>query len=336
MHLSSGAVDRYFSVMTTPSTLGLDPTLWTVAAIACLALLGLGVGHTAGRLVHLFGAADASGDPLPGGAPRTLTAPAGQSEAAAPASEGGSVAGTTPAPAEAEDDEGPPPPRCPFCRAELAFVPWTPTVASRAFRRRGACPHCEQVIRPHLAVVVATGALFAVVGIVAATEPRWSPADLLAVLWLAALTAVLSVIDLRVLRLPDPLVGPGYAIAFLLLAAAVFLPPTGQGLDRAGAALVSMVLVTVLYWLLWRVSPRGFGFGDVKLSGLTGLYAGWAAGPMGALVAVFWAFAAFSAVGLVLLALRRLRPMQPFPLGPFMLCATLVTVLVGAPLVVHL
>lgn len=335
MHLSSGAAGRYFSVMTTPSPLGLDPTLWTVAATAALALIGLGVGHAAGRLVHLFGSADPPGDPRPGGARRTLTAPAGQGEATAPATGGGSAAGAPIASAEGEDEEGPPPPRCPFCRAELAFVPWTPTVASRAFRRRGACPHCEQVIRPHLAVVLTTGALFAAVGIVAVTDPRWSPVDLLAVLWLAALTAVLSVIDLRVLRLPDPLVGPGYAVAFVLLAAAVFLPPTGQGLDRAGAALVSMVLVTVLYWLLWRVSPRGFGFGDVKLSGLTGLYAGWAAGPMGALASVFWAFAAFSALGLVLMALRRLRPMQPFPLGPFMLGSTLVTVLAGAPLVVH-
>jgi leader peptidase (prepilin peptidase)/N-methyltransferase len=325
--------------MTTPSALGLDPTLWTVAASAVLALIGLGVGHVSGRLVHLFGSVEPFGDPRPGAAPRTLTAPAGQSDAKAAAPEEGATAATPLAHTGGEDDgegdEGPPPPRCPFCRAELAFVPWTPTVASRAFRRRGACPHCEQVIRPHLAVVIATGALFAVVGAVAVADPRWSPVDLLAVLWLAALTVVLSVIDLRVLRLPDPLVGPGYAVAFLLLAAAVFLPPTEEGLDRAGAAMVSMVLVTVLYWLLWRVSPRGFGFGDVKLSGLTGLYAGWAAGPMGALVAVFWAFAAFSAVGLVLLVLRRLTPLQPFPLGPFMLGATLVTVLVGAPLVVH-
>ncbi|WP_121186234.1 A24 family peptidase [Nocardiopsis sp. Huas11] len=321
--------------MTTPSTLGLDPTLWTVTATASLALIGLGVGHVAGRLVYLFGSAEPAGDPRPGGASRTLAAPAGRGDAAEPAPGGASAPGAPLAHTEGEDDEGPPPPRCPFCRAELSFVPWTPTVASRAFRRRGACPHCEQVVRPHLAVVIATGALFAVVGVVAVTDPRWSPVELLAVLWLAALTAVLSVIDLRVLRLPDPLVGPGYAVAFLLFAAAVFLPPTEHGLDRAGAALVSMVLVTVLYWLLWRVSPRGFGFGDVKLSGLTGLYAGWAAGPMGALVAVFWAFAAFSVLGLVLLALRRIRPMQPFPLGPFMLGATLVTVLVGAPLVVH-
>ena len=37
-------------------------------------------------------------------------------------------------------------------------------------------------------------------------------------------------------------------------------------------ALVGMVLITVLYWILWRVHPRGLGFGDVKFSGLTGLH----------------------------------------------------------------
>ena len=183
-------------------------------------------------------------------------------------------------------------------------------------------------------MIVATVTLFALVG---AALPfhlhQWSLFGLSAVLWAAALGALLSAIDLRVMRLPDAVVAPAYPMAGLLLAAAVLLPPSGPDLERGARALVGMVLVTVLYWSLWRFHPRGLGFGDVKLSGLTGLYAGWAAGPVGALVGAFWAFAAFSVVGLVFLLLRKATRSDPLPLGPFMVAATLATLLAGRPLI---
>lgn len=231
------------------------------------------------------------------------------------------------------EDDGPPPPRCPHCRAELPFARGFPVVTARAFRQRGVCPHCERRVRPHPAVIIGTALLFALVGALAPWHVGdWSPFGVLALLWLIALGVPLSVIDLRVMRLPDALVAPAYPVAALLLAAAVLLPPVGPDLARGSQALVGMVLITVLYWLMWRIKPGGLGFGDVKLSGLTGLYAGWAAGPVGALVAAFWAFAAFSLVGLALLALRRITRAEPLPLGPFMLAATLATALAGHPL----
>lgn len=323
--------EGYLPSMPIPSALTFSP-LWTVLATVSLVLLGLAVGRINGRLVPLFGPA-----PLPAAdGPDTVAARgdgrplAGHDDATA---ERGATEGAPRGlpPGEA-DDEGPPPPRCPHCLAELRFLRGFPAVEARFFRRRGACPHCEQVVRSHPAVAVATAVLFGLVGALAALRPELSPFGLLAVLWLVAVGVLLSVIDLRVLRLPDAVVAPAYPIAVALIGASVLLPPSGPDLGRAVAALWSMVLVTVLYWLLWRVHRGGIGFGDVKLSGLTALYAGWAAGPLGALVAVFWAFAAFSVVGIVLMALRRLTRRDPFPLGPFMLAATLATVLAGQPL----
>lgn len=337
--------------MPTPLVLTSSPLLWAVLAAAALGVLGIVVGRGAGRLVHLFGparpplvpeaASDARPSPTPlnttqhgatgeftgkEGAPDTPLAappPAASAPVAAPGS------GLDPE----EEDDGPPPPCCPHCRAELRFVRGLPAVAARPFRQRGACPHCERCVRPHPAVIVTTALLFALIGALAPWHlPDWSPMGVLAVLWLVALGVPLSVIDLRVMRLPDALVAPAYPVAALLLAAAVLLPPAGPDLERGSQALVSMALVTVLYWLLWRIKPGGLGFGDVKLSGLTGLYAGWAAGPVGALVAAFWAFAAFALLGLALLALRRITRTDPLPLGPFMLAATLATVLTGSPL----
>jgi leader peptidase (prepilin peptidase)/N-methyltransferase len=320
--------------MPTPSTLLLHPHLWAASVAVLLALLGAVVGQVNGRLVHLFGPAN----PPPAPASRGSLAPSAdrqvqpaRDDATAVPDTGEDVHGGRRLP-PLDDDEGPPPPRCPHCRAELRFLRWFPAVESRTFRRRGACPHCEQVVRSHPAVVVVTAALFGCVGLWATLQPHWSPFGVLAVLWLTAVGVPLAVIDLRVMRLPDAVVLPAYPVAAVLIGLAVLLPPEGPDTDRAAGALVSMVLVTVLYWLLWRVHSAGLGFGDVKLSGLTALYAGWAAGTLGALVAVFWAFAAFSLVGVVLMALRRLTRRDPFPLGPFMLAAALATVLTGGAL----
>ncbi|GAA1468615.1 A24 family peptidase [Nocardiopsis exhalans] len=327
--------------MPTPLVFTPSPLLWAVLAAVSLCALGIVVGRATGRLVYLFGSADpsrSSEPPAEAGSPSVLRTARSR---ALPGQEGASDAPlgapSRPPPAspglDPGEDDGPPPPRCPHCRAELPFARGFPVVTARAFRQRGVCPHCERRVRPHPAVIIGTALLFALVGALAPWHVGdWSPFGVLALLWLIALGVPLSVIDLRVMRLPDALVAPAYPVAALLLAAAVLLPPVGPDLARGSQALVGMVLITVLYWLMWRIKPGGLGFGDVKLSGLTGLYAGWAAGPVGALVAAFWAFAAFSLVGLALLALRRITRAEPLPLGPFMLAATLATALAGHPL----
>lgn len=331
--------------MPTPATSVLEPHLWMTAVAVCLLLFGAAVGRVGGRLVPLFGPARPPREPRPHGPLAVRRAgPRSTEHAHAPTTPADVddvddvVTGPPgrpphPAPDDEHDDEGPPPPRCPHCRAELRFLRWFPVVAARAFHRRGACPHCEQVIRTGVVAVCGTALLFGLVGLWAVRQPQWCPFDVLAALWLVAVGVPLSIIDARVMRLPDAIVAPAYLVAFALIGAALLLPPGGPDLGRTVDALVGMVLVTSLYWLLWRVHNAGLGFGDVKLSGFTGLYAGWAAGPFGALVAVFWAFAVFSLMGIGLMALRRLTRKDPFPLGPFMLATTLATVLAGGALV---
>lgn len=308
--------------MSTPLALSLTLTLWSIPAALTLGLVGLLVGRATGRLVHLFGPAHPHTEPI---RPAPV-GPLGQDGATPGAlTEEGALEG---------QDTGPPPPRCPHCHTELLFVRGLPAVAARDFRRLGRCPWCERDVDRHVPAAIATAVLFALVGAVFPDHLRdWSLFGLAAVLWFAALGTLLSAIDLRVMRLPDAVVAPAYPMAGMLLAASVLLPPSGPDLHRGAQALVGMALITVLYWSLWRVHPRGLGFGDVKLSGLTGLYSGWAAGPVGALVGAFWAFAAFAVVGLVLLLLRRAGRSDPLPLGPFMIAATLATVVAGRPLI---
>lgn len=307
--------------MSTPLAPSLVLMLWSIPTALALGLAGLLIGRATGRSVHLFGPAHPHTEPI-------RPAPVGP-----PGQDGAIPEGVAEEGALEERDTAPPPPRCPHCHTELSFVRGLPTVAARDFRRLGRCPWCERDVATHAPVVITTALLFALIGAVFPHHLQdWSLFGLAAVLWFAALGALLSAIDLRVMRLPDAVVAPAYPMAGLLLAASVLLPPSGPDPQRGAQALVGMVLITVLYWSLWRVHPRGLGFGDVKLSGLTGLYTGWAAGPVGALVGAFWAFAAFAVVGLVLLLLRRAGRSDPLPLGPFMIAATLATVIAGRPL----
>jgi leader peptidase (prepilin peptidase) / N-methyltransferase len=101
---------------------------------------------------------------------------------------------------------------------------------------------------------------------------RWSL--LPAYLYLGAIGAALTLIDLDVQRLPDLIVLPSYPIVFVLLLVPTMV--TGQW----GALLRAVLAGFALYvgaLVLALVSPGdgGLGRGDVKLAGVLGLLLGW-------------------------------------------------------------
>ncbi|WP_232524445.1 prepilin peptidase [Nocardiopsis gilva] len=204
---------------------------------------------------------------------------------------------------EPDDDSGPPPPTCPHCGAEIPFLRWLPVPRSAGFLRHGRCPSCRATVTTSTATVWATAAVFAGIGATAGlglgiTGHSW--AALAALLVFGALGAVLSVIDIRVHRLPDVLVLRSYPVALpLVLGGALAAAYVGGPADRLGAAdaatadsltglsnlggvaggvsgaLVGMVGLAAFYGLLWFIYPAGMGWGDVKLSGMLGLFLGW-------------------------------------------------------------
>jgi len=80
----------------------------------------------------------------------------------------------------------------------------------------------------------------------------------------------------------------------------------------------------VLAWI-W---PRGMGFGDVKLSGVVGMYLGWLS--WGALVVGgFAGFLIGGVTGIALILAGRAGRKSTIPYGPYMLAGALVGVLWG-------
>jgi leader peptidase (prepilin peptidase)/N-methyltransferase len=173
-------------------------------------------------------------------------------------------------------------------------------------------------------VELGTGAGFAVMAL------RFGPSPVLpAFLLLAALAPVLTVTDLRWRRLPDPLTLPAYPAATALLAAGALAIPGGT--RHFLSALAGLAAAWLFFALLAGSHPAGLGWGDVKLSGVLGLYLGWL-GAAAVAAGLLGAFVLAALAGLGLIAAGRATRKTQIPFGPFML-ASAITVIAASGLV---
>jgi prepilin signal peptidase PulO-like enzyme (type II secretory pathway) len=150
-------------------------------------------------------------------------------------------------------------------------------------------------------------------------------AELPAYLYLAAVGAPLAFIDVAVKRLPDPFTLPSYLAGLALLGVAAV---AGGHPMRLAYALAGLAVLWAIYALQHLLAPGAIGWGDVKLSGVLGLYLGWLG------VGAWWlgTLAGFVLGGLYaagLLITRRGSRTSEIPFGPFMLAGALAGILIG-------
>lgn len=148
--------------------------------------------------------------------------------------------------------------------------------------------------------------------------------ELVAFLYLAAVSIALALIDLETRRLPNVLVLPTYAVGAVLLTAAAALGGQWAHLASAGVGLAGLGLG---YLLLAIARPGGMGLGDVKLAGALGLYLGWL-GPETLAVGSIAGFLLGGGAGLVLL-LRGAGRRATIAFGPWLLAGAWVGILAG-------
>lgn len=144
--------------------------------------------------------------------------------------------------------------------------------------------------------------------------------------WLALVPVgvALAYVDWHTLLLPTWLVGRTYAVVLPLVLLAAAVTREADDLVRAGWG---WLVAGGVFWLLWRIHPRGMGYGDVRLSGVLGL----ALGQLGWAELLVGVYAAFLLGGLLggLLSALRVVERRGFPFGPFMLVGALVGVAAG-------
>jgi leader peptidase (prepilin peptidase)/N-methyltransferase len=167
-------------------------------------------------------------------------------------------------------------------------------------------------------VELGTGAGFALMALRFGLSPVL-PAFLL----LAALAPALAVTDLRWQRLPDRLTLPAYPAAALLLAGGALAVPGGAG--HFLSALAGLAAAWLFFALLALIHPAGLGWGDVKLSGVLGLYLGWL-GPAAVVAGLLGAFVLAALAGLGLIATGKATRKSQIPFGPFMLASAIATI----------
>lgn len=172
--------------------------------------------------------------------------------------------------------------------------------------------------RARIAVAAVNAALWAAV----ASKPelrRWWVAVVYFVVF-STLLAV-SVVDLRLYRIPDRIVFPALGLTAVLMVVASFaiVRPYGDAIEPLKYAAIGMITYFAILFVFHVVYPSGMGFGDVKLALLMGLALGWVAatGP-GAAYMVMVALFVGCVAGIVFgLAVRLARGRGgAFPFGP--------------------
>ena len=162
---------------------------------------------------------------------------------------------------------------------------------------------------------VLAGALAA--GLLAATI---GPSPLLLVVLPASVLGVLlAAIDVRCLRLPDPLVAAlaGVTVVPLTVVAAL----TGEP-GRLGRAVVGAGLSAAAYLIIALLPGHGLGLGDVKLATVLGFVLGFAGWPATA-VGLIAPHLINGPIALALLATRRAGRRTALPFGPALLAGAL-------------
>jgi len=213
-----------------------------------------------------------------------------------------------------------PPSHCPGCDREISAVDNVPVVSWLVLR--GRCRHCGARISPRYPLVE-LGTALAFAGVALHFGPHLV---VLPYLYFAAVGIALALIDLDHHRLPDVLTLPSYPVALALFGIAALGDHTGH--TPFIRAILAGLALYAFYEVVRFIQPRGMGGGDVKLSGVLGIYLGW----LGWAELVVGAFAGFLvgavvSIGLVLFAGAGRKTKVPF--GPFMLVGTVIGILAG-------
>jgi leader peptidase (prepilin peptidase) / N-methyltransferase len=224
---------------------------------------------------------------------------------------------------------------CPGCGAQIRARDNIPVLSWLVLR--GRCRDCAQPISARYpAVEAATGVFFVLVavrfapGILDASGTAEAVAgvlQLVAFLYLAGISVVLTLIDLDTHRLPNAIVYPSYLVGGVLLTASALV---GGDASKLLSAVIGMAGLFLLYLLIALAAPKGMGFGDVKLAGVLGLFLG-SLGPGPLIVGAFAAFVLGGVFGVILLVVRP-GARRGIAFGPWMFAGAWVGVFAGAAL----
>lgn len=138
-----------------------------------------------------------------------------------------------------------------------------------------------------------------------------------------------SVIDLDYHIIPNRIVYPTIfaSIPLLTLAAAA-----GHDFDGLREALIGASGAWCALLVIHLISPRGMGFGDVRLAFILGLFLGWITLDH-VLTGIFMGFVLGAVIGVGLILVGRKGRRDAIPFGPFLAAGATLVVFIGGPVI---
>ncbi len=218
-----------------------------------------------------------------------------------------------------------PPSKCPKCKGLIK--PWDNIPLLSYLILGGKCRHCKEPISfKYPLVELITGVLFTL----AFLKFDLSLNLILGIFFISALIVV-AFIDLDHLIIPNKIIYPSLAIAFVFvvinLFSGQFFPLIGPknalfpiyGFLAGGAFLF---FVTIFGEKIFKQEVMGGG--DIKLAAFLGIFLGWYV-----LLALFLGFLFGSIIGVVLILLKRKKRRDFVPFGPSLALGGIVTLFLG-------
>jgi len=205
--------------------------------------------------------------------------------------------------------------RCPGCGTQIASYDNIPIVSWLLLR--GRCRHCGEPISPRYpAVELITALVFAAVVLV-----RGFDDNLIIELPFVAALIALAGIDLDHKLLPNKIVYP-LAVWGIVAVLIADRSDTVEHLVAGAGAFLFLLAAALAY-------PSGMGMGDVKLSGVMGIYLG-----VSVIPALLIAFLTGSVVGIAIIAREGAEARKKaVPFGIFLAIGGIVGVLAGPELI---
>lgn len=207
---------------------------------------------------------------------------------------------------------------CPHCQSTLSLpdVAQTGTIG---------CVHCGHRL-PWLYPLTVLAVVAASIG----TYMTWGArAVLLPYLWLVPVLVSAAVIDIRTFLIPKRLVHVGFGVGALMLTATALYYDNTSLLRNA---LIGAVAYFLFLFAANIIYPAGMGYGDVRLSGILGLYLGFIEIRMplyGLLAACIFGIA----FGVIRLSTASTDEEKAFPFGPGLAAGTFVAIFAQSVLV---
>lgn len=190
---------------------------------------------------------------------------------------------------------------------------------------RGRCRDCGARISARYPIVeLSTAVLFSLTPIVIGVV--WV---LPAYLWFVGVTVTLTITDIDHKLIPNKILYPGTVVGAVLLGLGSLLDGTPRQFVRGlgGAGLYFTVLLVIAL-----IAKGGFGFGDVKLAVLLGLftaYHGWDI----LVVAFLLAFLLGGLISIFLLITRIRGRKDAIPFGPYLIAGAYLALALGDPII---